>query len=173
MTKSRSHPKRKHRLRRYAQAMWRRFFGLNVSKIDSLLFVGGQFAPDQWPRLHAMGIRAVLSLQAEYEDQFEGPPPERTLRLLVPDFNTPNLEQFAEAVLFIAEAHRDGLPVFVHCHAGVGRAPITAAAYLVAYHAMNSMAALGYIRAVRPIIAPNGIQMRRLQEWETLLRNKK
>jgi protein-tyrosine phosphatase len=55
----------------------------------------------------------------------------------------------------------------------VGRAPITAAAYLVAYHAMNSMAALGYIRAVRPIIAPNGIQMRRLQEWETLLRNKK
>lgn len=62
---------------RYLGSQWRRAFGLNVSLIDPLLFVGGQFRPEQWPALHALGVRAVLSLQQEREDRFAGAPPER------------------------------------------------------------------------------------------------
>jgi hypothetical protein len=41
---------------------WRRYFGLNISQvIDPLLFVGGQFDPQQWTQIHALGVRAVLS----------------------------------------------------------------------------------------------------------------
>ncbi|NTU82539.1 MAG: dual specificity protein phosphatase family protein, partial [Chloroflexales bacterium] len=111
---------------RYISAQWRRYFGLNVSPVEPLLFVGGQFRSEQWPLLRTLGVRAVLSLQAEREDVFAGMPPDMTLRLLVPDFTPPTLEQIAAGVAFIEQAHRADLPVLVHCHAGVGRAPIMA-----------------------------------------------
>lgn len=153
----------------YLQAQWRRFFGLNVSQVEPLLFVGGSFRASQWPLLHSLGIRAVLSLQAEQEDHFIGPLPERALRLLVPDHHAPTLVQLGEGAAFIAQSHADNLPVFVHCRAGVGRAPLTAAAYLVQQRAMPHRAALTYLQASRPIVRLNNIQLRRLQEWERLL----
>jgi protein-tyrosine phosphatase len=154
----------------YVQTYWRRAFGLNVSPIDPLLFVGGQFRDIQWPALYALGIRVVLSLQAEYEDRFTGPDPIRTLRLHVPDFHAPSLEQLTEGVQFIAAAHAEELPVLVHCHAGVGRAPATAIAYLMAHRGMSLDSAIAMIRAARPIISVNGEQRLRLQEWEQHLR---
>ena len=149
----------------YMQTEWRRFFGLNVSLIDPLLFVGGQFRPSQWTHLHNMGIRAVLSLQDEYEDRFVEPYPLHTLRLRVVDHRAPSLEQLEEAVQFIAEAHAQNLPVLVHCHAGVGRAPLTAAAYLIARRDMDATTAIRYIRVARPNISLNSQQRQRLMEW--------
>jgi predicted protein tyrosine phosphatase len=153
----------------YLRTQWRRGFGLNVSRVDDLLFVGGQFRARQWPALHALGIRAVLSLQAEREDSFQGPPPERALRLLVPDFHPPSVDQLHEAVAFIQAAHADQLPVLVHCHAGVGRAALTASAFLIA-GGMSHAEAFAHIRRARPIIALNAPQHDRLAEWAEKLR---
>ena len=153
----------------YLRAQWRRGFGLNVSRVDDLLFVGGQFRARQWPALRALGIRAVLSLQAEREGTFHGPPPDRALRLLVPDFYPPSIGQLHEAVAFIQAAHADQLPALVHCHAGVGRAALTASAFLVA-GGMSHTEALAHIRRARPIIALNAIQQARLAEWEEQLK---
>ena len=150
---------------RYATTLLRRIFGLNVSRIDDLLYVGGQFRPDQWAQLHALGIRAVLSLQEEYEDRFAGPPAPRSLRLRVPDFHPPTLEQLHEAVAFIAAARAEQLPVMVHCHAGVGRASLTASAFLVAQGAAHAEA-FHAIRRARPIVILNDRQLARLREWE-------
>jgi predicted protein tyrosine phosphatase len=152
----------------YARTQWRRAFGLNVTRIDDLLFVGGQFRPQQWPALHALGIRAVLSLQAEYEDAFHGPSPERTLRLLVPDFHSPTVEQLQEAIAFIQAAHDEQLPVMVHCHAGIGRASLTATAFLIS-RGHSADTAFNMIRRARPIVLLNGAQRERLAEWERLL----
>lgn len=156
-------------LLRYATAQWNRFFGLNVSRLNDMLYVGGEFHASQWPQLHALGIRAVLSLQAEREDVFEGPPPDRALRLEVIDFHPPTIEQLHWAVAFITAAHADGLPTLIHCHAGVGRAPLTTAAYLVA-QGMTSADALEQVRRARPIIGLNERQMQRLIEWEQAVR---
>jgi predicted protein tyrosine phosphatase len=153
----------------YARTQWRRAFGLNVTPVDELLFVGGQFRPRQWPALRALGIRAVLSLQAEYEDAFEGEPPDRALRLLVPDFHAPTVEQLREGVSFIAGAHAERLPVMVHCHAGVGRASLTASAYLV-WRGMGHAEAFEVIRRARPIVRLNPPQRARLAEWDRLVR---
>ncbi|MBK9710487.1 MAG: dual specificity protein phosphatase family protein [Kouleothrix sp.] len=153
----------------YARTQLRRAFGLNVTRVDELLFVGGQFRPRQWPALHALGIRAVLSLQAEREDLFHGPQPERALRLLVPDFYPPTVEQLREGIAFIQAAHADRLPVMIHCHAGVGRASLTASAYLVAC-GQGWQDAFGAIRRARPIVKLNGAQRERLEEWERLIR---
>lgn len=157
-------------MRAYLRTQLQRVFGLNVSPVGQLLFVGGQFRADQWPQLQALGVRAVLSLQAEHEDRFSGTPPERALRLLVADFHAPTIAQLSEGVAFIAAAHAEGLPVLVHCHAGVGRAPLMAAAYLVAVHNMPHRTALAHLRAARPIVALNVRQLARLREYERHVR---
>lgn len=163
-------PSRSRMMLNYLGTQWRRLFGLNISQITDLLFVGGEFQAAEWPRLHEMGIRAVLSLQAEHEDVFEGPAPERTLRIPVIDHTAPSLEQLREAVGFLAAAHDEGLPVMVHCHAGVGRAPLAAAAFLVS-RGMPSDDAVDLIARARPIIGLNEKQYRRLKEWEQFLRS--
>lgn len=149
----------------YLQAQWQRLFGLNVSMIDAKLFVGGQFSVAQWPELYALGIRAVLSLQAEHEDQFMEPYPLRQERLLVADFTAPSLAQLDAGVAFVQAAQAEGLPVFIHCHAGVGRAPIMAAACLMANEGLDAQRALARIRAARPISGPGPTQVARLVEW--------
>ncbi|MEF3275434.1 MAG: dual specificity protein phosphatase family protein [Chloroflexus sp.] len=157
------------RIHRYLSTQWHRFFGLNITEITPMLFVGGQFHPRQWPAIYSLGVRAVLSLQAERADTFYGPLPIRSLRLLVPDFHPPTIEQLDEGVHFMAQAIADGLPVFVHCHAGVGRAPLMAAAYLMARHGLEHRSALTTLRLARPIIRPNRRQVSRLHEYEQLL----
>ncbi|HEY3231901.1 MAG TPA: dual specificity protein phosphatase [Roseiflexaceae bacterium] len=153
----------------YARTQWRRLFGLNVSRVDELLFVGGEFSPAQWPDLRSLGIRAVLSLQAEREDRFDGTPPDRTLRLPVEDFHPPTIAQLRDAVAFIGACHADGLPVLIHCHAGVGRASLTASAYLMT-HGLSYTQAFSRIKRARPIVELSGTQLERLIEWERLLR---
>jgi len=158
------------RLWLYAVTQWRRIFGLNVSRVDDLLFVGGEFTSAQWPDLGALGIRAVLSLQAEREDQFDDQPPDRRLRLPVEDFHPPTIAQLREAVAFIDACRADSLPVLIHCHAGVGRASLTASAFLVA-QGLSHVEAFEIVRRARPIVALNGIQLERLIEWERTLRD--
>lgn len=165
-------PRRDGRLWRYAQTQWRRIFGPNISQVDDLLFVGGEFAPAQWARLHTLGIRAVLSLQAEREDAFAGAPAPRALRLPVEDFHPPTIEQLEAAVEFIAACRRERLPVLVHCHAGVGRASLTASAYLMA-GGISHTKAFNRIRHARPIVALNRPQLERLVEWEIHLRQQR
>ncbi|MFL5807056.1 MAG: dual specificity protein phosphatase family protein [Roseiflexaceae bacterium] len=157
------------RLWLYAVTQWRRLFGLNISRIDELLFVGGAFTPAQWIELRALGIRAVLSLQAEREDHFDGTPPERTLRLPVQDFHPPSIDQLHDAVAFILACRADGLPVLVHCHAGVGRASLTASAYLIS-SGLSHLEAFSRIKRARPIVELNALQLARLIEWEWRLR---
>lgn len=157
-------------MQRYFSTQWKRLFGLNHSPVTAALFVGGQFAPEQWPALAALGVRAVLSLQAEREDRFAGGGPERALRLPVIDFTPPSLEQFDEGVGFITACVAAELPVFVHCHSGIGRAPLMAAAYLMTSEAVSHSVALARIKAARPIIGPNLPQLMRLREYEVRLR---
>jgi protein-tyrosine phosphatase len=154
----------------YIAAQWRRAFGLNLSRLDDLLFVGGEFRPSQWSSLRSLGIRAVLSLQAEREDRFDGTPPERALRLAVEDFHPPTIGQLQEAVAFIGECRAANLPVLIHCHAGVGRASLTASAYLMT-HGISHIEAFSRVRRARPIVALNAGQLERLIEWELLLRS--
>src|SRR5262249_59846734 len=120
--------------------------------------------------VQALGLGAVLSLRAERGDVFDGPPPERALRLEVPDFHPPSVEQLREAVAFIQAAHSERLPVLVHCHAGVGRASLTASAYLVT-RGLSRIEAFDRIGRARPIVALNNVQLERLVEGEWLLRD--
>lgn len=158
-------------LRRYLVTQWRRAFGLNITRLDEFLFIGGEFQRERWPALHALGVRAVLSLQGEREDEFCDPFPAQTLRLEVEDFHPPSLDQLDQAVAFLRAARAANMPTLIHCHAGVGRAPLTAVAFLVAEGA-TARDAVSRVYRARPIMRMNRRQQARLAEWEVLVRTK-
>ncbi|NOK60013.1 MAG: Protein-tyrosine phosphatase [Chloroflexi bacterium AL-W] len=160
------------RIWRYSTTQWQRVWAINMTQINELLYVGGAFRARQWPIMYAAGVRAVLSLQGEREDTFTGTPPTRTLRLIVQDFYAPSIDQLQQAVIFLQDAHAAQLPTLVHCRAGVGRAPLTASAYLVA-QGMSAVDALTYIQNMRPIVGLNARQLERLAEWEQFVAARK
>ncbi|MCX7682929.1 MAG: dual specificity protein phosphatase family protein [Anaerolineae bacterium] len=123
----------------------------SVSQITPHLHVGGQYRRRGWKRLAARGITAVVNLRSEFDDNDAGIAPPRYLHLPTPDDTPPTLEQLEEGVAFIAAEIARGGGVYVHCGAGVGRAPTLAAAYLVST-GMTPAEAWATIRARRPFI---------------------
>lgn len=84
-------------------------------------------------RLQHLGVQALLSLSEEslsedllrtYQIQWE--------HLPVTDFTAPTLEQVEHALTIIESFLERGLPVAVHCRAGLGRTGTILACYLVA-----------------------------------------
>lgn len=76
---------------------------------------------------------------------------------------------FAPATAFITAARALGGKVFVHCGAGVSRAPTMAAAWLMRDLGVSAADAVSIVRASRPQARPNGGFMQALVAWEATL----
>ena len=104
------------------------------TEVDDHVVVGA--APCAWlrhpERLHALGVRAVVNLCAEYAGPVEAY--ERLgveqLRLPTVDHVEPSVADLRAAVDFIRRASRRG-KVLVHCKAGHGRSAAVAYAWLL------------------------------------------
>ncbi|MGH2355819.1 MAG: dual specificity protein phosphatase family protein [Chloroflexota bacterium] len=100
--------------------------------------------------LRAAGIRALLSLS-------EQPLPGELLEkhglqaehLPIADFTAPTIPQAEQAVVAIHRFRDAGLPVAVHCGAGLGRTGTILACYLV-WQGMPAEDAIATVRARRP-----------------------
>ena len=145
----------------------RRITGANIlslSRITPHVHVGGQYRRHGWTRLAARGVTAVVNLRTEFDDQEAGIAPPRYLYLPTVDDDAPTLQQLERGALFIAQEAERGGSVFVHCGAGVGRAPTVAAAYLV-HTGMEPEEAWACIREVRPFIRPTPVQVEQLERF--------
>jgi len=140
---------------------------INFDRIESQLFVGSapQSSVDV-ARLKQMKITAVLSLQSD--DDF------RTHRIdwqklqsayqysdisvqrfQIIDFDEIDLgNKLATPVRALESMLKLGHRVYVHCNAGVCRAPATVLAYLCYFRGMELRAGLEYIRQHRPQANP-------------------
>jgi protein-tyrosine phosphatase len=89
---------------------------------------------------------------------------ERQLSLPTDDDHTPTLEELQQAADFIGANLAEGRGVYIHCANGVGRAPTTAAAYLIS-SGLSPQQAWAAIRAARPFIRPTPVQREAIERF--------
>ena len=119
--------------------------------------IEGQLAGVSYPRsedaiawLRKLGVKALLSLAeeplpadllAKYELQMK--------HLPVADFTAPTLDQIEQALAIIDGFLAHGLPVAVHCAAGLGRTGTVLACYLIS-QGSSARDAIERVRTERP-----------------------
>jgi len=114
--------------------------------------------------LHRAGIRAIVSLTKRAPDALRGASEFRWLHLPVADMTAPKTEQVREFVSFVEIALANGLPVGVHCLAGLGRTGTLIACYLVS-HGETPEEAIQRVRAARPGSVQIDEQERFVYRW--------
>lgn len=138
-------------------------------RITEQIWLGGRLGLEAWRRLWAEGVRVVLSLQAEERNEYGDLMPEAELWLPAPDNGMPTIPQLWLACAFIHRVLLDGRKIVIHCRYGIGRSPMTLAAYFVT-QGWQPRQAVEYITQRRPQVDPNGRQWDVLQgfarEWQ-------
>lgn len=137
---------------------------IQFSKITPNLYVGPQYRKNGLRLLQAEGINAVVNMRDEKDDRQFGLAPEEYCYLPTPDDEAPTIEQLNQGVDFIQKIIQEGGKVYIHCGAGVGRAPTMAAAFLI-HQGMSVDEALETIRRVRPFIFITPPQLQQLHRF--------
>jgi len=126
---------------------------VRYSQITPQIIVAGQYQKRGWKVLTQRGVTASINMRSEFDDEAAGIAPARHLRLPVEDNTPPTINQLRRGIMFIKEEVERGGKVYIHCAAGVGRAPTMAAAYLVST-GLTSVEAWATIKRVRPFVRP-------------------
>lgn len=140
---------------------------LQYSEVTPQLYVGPQFREPGKRFLQAKGINACVNMRIERDDALLGLALDKYLHLPTIDDDAPSIEHLEKGVAFIREVIQAGGKVYIHCGAGVGRAPSMAAAYLMS-EGYSLEEALALIRKPRPFIAITAPQMEQLRHFEEL-----
>ncbi|CAE7726470.1 DUSP9 [Symbiodinium sp. CCMP2592] len=140
----------------------------NVDEIVENLYLGGITAAHETENLVEQGIRAVVCCVRETEfPSYDFNKQIHYFRVDVEDVSIEPIEYFwPEAMQFIHEHHSKGLPVFVHCRAGVSRSASTVIAYLVSQLGFTLKDAFLLAHKKRPVVTPNLGFMDKLCELE-------
>jgi len=142
---------------------------IRYSHITPQIIVAGQYQKRGWKILQARGVTASINMRSEFDDVAAGIAPSRHLRLVVEDNTPPTLDQLKRGVDFISEEIERGGKVYIHCAAGIGRAPTMAAAYLVS-NGLTPAEAWAKIKGVRPFVRPTPGQEEQIRALDEGLR---
>jgi hypothetical protein len=138
---------------------------LQFCAVTPQLYVGSQFNRMGKLVLEKQGIHGCVNMRIERDDASFGLALQKYLHLPTIDDDAPSVEHLNQGVDFIHQIILSGGKVYIHCGAGVGRAPTMAAAYLIAQgHSLEE--ALALIRKVRPFITITPPQMAQLQQFQ-------
>ncbi|XP_072977533.1 phosphatidylglycerophosphate phosphatase PTPMT2-like [Typha angustifolia] len=138
--------------------------------VDQFVLLGAVPFPKDVPRLKQLGVHGVVTLNEPYETlvksslyQFHG-----IDHLVIPTRDylfAPSLVDICRAVDFIHENATYGRTTYVHCKAGRGRSTTIVLCYLVKYKNMTPLAALEYVRSIRPRVLLARSQWMAVQEF--------
>ena len=142
-----------------------------ISRVAPNLYVGGQHRQRGLSRMRKLGITAVVNMREELDDGPRGLGLDHYLWVETTDDTPPTLEELTDAVRFIEQQLFEGHGVYIHCAAGVGRAPTMAAAYLIS-QGTTAAAAWETIRAGRPFIRPTPPQIGAIAAFERQCRTR-
>jgi protein-tyrosine phosphatase len=142
----------------------------HISRVQPDLYVGGQHRQRGLAQMRDLGIAAVVNMREESDDAQRGLALDHYLWLSTTDDTSPAPEDLEQGVEFIRHHIAAGRGVYIHCAAGVGRAPMMAAAYLVST-GMSAAQAWNAIRQVRPFIRPTPPQIIALDAFAAHTKN--
>ena len=134
------------------------------SRITPHLWVGPQFNARGKRYLERRGVTGSVNLRVEFDDAANGLALADYCYLPTVDDDSPSPDHFQKGVDFIRSVVKEGGQVYIHCKAGVGRAPTMAAAYLVA-EGMSVDEAIALIKRTRPFITITPPQMEALHRY--------
>jgi len=139
------------------------------SQITDQIYIGTSFdyPGHKSEKLLQEGINAAISLEIERSKSPLGF--EFYSRIPVEDQQSPTRDQFKLGVVIIDTLVEMGKKIYIHCRAGQGRSPVLVAAYFIS-KGMSFEKAINKIRAKRPIINLEKIQIEGLKEYEASLR---
>jgi hypothetical protein len=133
----------------------------NYTVIEDGLSVGGMLSEPP------SGTRVVLNV-CETKDPYQT---EIHRWEPIPDLGpAPGIDWLRSQVEFIDQHRRAGLPVYVHCRAGVNRSVMVVAAYLMWRDKLTRDAALSLIQSKRFRAGPYDVYKKYLSEWESSLK---
>ncbi|KAH8738648.1 dual specificity protein phosphatase [Cryptosporidium ryanae] len=138
------------------------------------LFLGGSTVANDKKKLEALGITHIvccLQGSCRFPNDFK--------YLNIPMYDAPfeNIyKYFTCSYDFIHEALNNSLPekpnsVYIHCAAGISRAPTICAAYLMRELKISSIQAINLIKLSRPYIAPNPGFLTQLYNYQNILKS--
>ncbi|MGC9395229.1 MAG: protein-tyrosine phosphatase family protein [Anaerolineae bacterium] len=142
----------------------------HISRVQPDLYVGGQHRRRGLAQMRALGITAVVNMREESDDAQRGLELDHYLWLPTTDDTSPTPEDLERGAEFVRHHIAEGHGVYIHCAAGVGRAPLMAAAYLVST-GMGAAQAWDAVRRVRPFIRPTPPQITALDAFAARYEN--
>jgi hypothetical protein len=148
--------------------------GMHIDVVPPALFIGPypQLSEDI-DVIKACGVTAVINLQTDADMRQRSIDWQRLYdyyqavgiacyRLPIWDFNEDDLiAKLPEAVSLLKRLLDAGQHVYLHCTAGMGRAPAVAVAYLCRHHDKSLDEAFAYVKRYRPVVCPNLHAIRR------------
>ncbi|MDY7226085.1 protein-tyrosine phosphatase family protein [Hyalangium rubrum] len=108
--------------------------GMNISRVNDWLWVGGSVARSQYRELATQGITAVIDMRGERCDDAAALSVLgiELLHLPVTDRYPPSVEQLMKGVEWAMPRVKAGGRLYAHCEHGVGRGPLMGLAVMVA-----------------------------------------
>jgi len=137
---------------------------MSFHRVTAQLWVGGRMSVAAWHELNDQGVTISVNLRETERDDFGDRPPEGALWVPVRHGSMPDVDQLMMVSAFISAAVREGRRVVVHCKGGVGRAPLTAACYLLT-KGMTLEAAMEALRQGGVEVHANAGQLGRVHDF--------
>ncbi|MCE0481029.1 hypothetical protein HAX54_038399 [Datura stramonium] len=142
-------------------------------RVDEFILLGAVPFPADVPRLKALGVAGVVTLNEPYETLVST---SLYLVLSKPTFLldylfAPSDRDIDRAIEFIHGKASCGKTTYVHCKAGRGRSTTIVLCYLVKHKDMTPEAAYDYVRSIRPRVLLASSQWQAVQEYYVRVKN--
>jgi len=131
----------------------------SFDRVTELVWLGSRITSvEDFARLRKEGVRACVDMKREGADPWGF---DAFLWLPTADHDAPSQVHLRLGLSFLRECEQAALPVFVACHAGVGRSSTLVLAHLLCgrFRDQPGQAALDFLMARRPLARPNPEQV--------------
>lgn len=140
--------------------------------IEPYLYLGGASINLNPKIANYYGITHILNMASEQAPNMQlfASPNIRYKHIPADDVLNYNIRyHFEEAFEIIDDARRTNGRILVHCAMGISRSATIVIAYIMSRYNMSLRTSYDYVRSKRPIISPNALFLKLLQDYENEL----